>query len=355
MKVLALNSSPRGAGDTKTGLMLDHLVQGMREAGAEVEVVELRRKKIRYCIGCFTCWTKTPGICLHKDDMTRELFPKWLASDLVIYATPLYHYAVNAALKTFIERTLPVLEPFLEQQDGRTHHPLRHKPPAVVMLSVAGFPDEAVFDQLSSWTRFVFSRSLAAEIYRPGAETLTVPFFTEQARQILEATRQAGRELVTAGKITPETMALVRQPISEDRQSWCATGNLMWKTCIAEGITPGEFNEKGMVPRPDSLETFMMMLSLGFNPAGAGNMTAVIQFDFSGEVEGSCHFRIENGRMEPFPGAAAKADLTIVTPFGVWMDIMVGKIDGPQAFMEQKYQVEGDVAILMQFKELFKK
>jgi len=39
MKVLALNSSPRGEGQSKTALMLSHLALGMREAGAEVLVV----------------------------------------------------------------------------------------------------------------------------------------------------------------------------------------------------------------------------------------------------------------------------------------------------------------------------
>ena len=355
MKILAINTSPRSEGESKTELMLNHLVKGMQEAGAEVEIVQLRCKKIRNCIGCYTCWTKTPGICLHKDDMTQELFPKWLASDLVIYATPLYHYTVNAALKAFIERTLPVLQPFFEERDGVTHHPLRHKVPAMVMLSVAGFPDDAVFEQLSSWVHFVFQDRLVAEIYRAGAETLTVPFYAEKAQEILAATEKAGREIVTDGKIFPETLALIRQPMMEDRKGWFMMGNLMWKTCIAEGVTPKEFMEKGMIPRPDSLETFMMMLSLGFNPAGAGNMTTVIQFNFSGEVEGSCYFRIGNGGIEPSLGCAGKADLMITTPFSLWMDIMAGKTDGQQAFMEQKYQVAGDVAILMQFKQLFRK
>ena len=89
--------------------MLNCLVEGMRDAGAEVEIVHLREKTVNNCMGCCTCWTKTPGKCIHKDDMTKELFPKWLASDLAVYATPLYHYTVNAEMKAFIERTLPVL------------------------------------------------------------------------------------------------------------------------------------------------------------------------------------------------------------------------------------------------------
>ena len=85
MKVLALNSSARTGGESKTEIMLNCLVEGMREAEADVEVVDLRNKKINNCAGCFSCWTKTPGTCIHKDDMTRELFPEWLESDLVVF------------------------------------------------------------------------------------------------------------------------------------------------------------------------------------------------------------------------------------------------------------------------------
>ena len=155
MKVLALNSSPRKEGQSKTELMLKHLVNGMQAAGAAVETVHLREKTVRNCAGCFTCWTKTPGICIHKDDMTKELFPKWLEADLVVYATPLYHFHLNAAMKAFIERTLPVLEPFFGEVENRTHHPLRHKHPKMVFLSVAGFPEDEIFDQLSAWVQFV--------------------------------------------------------------------------------------------------------------------------------------------------------------------------------------------------------
>ena len=57
MKVLALNSSPRANGQSKTELMMLQLIKGMTEAGALVEVVNLREKRIRNCTGCFTCWT----------------------------------------------------------------------------------------------------------------------------------------------------------------------------------------------------------------------------------------------------------------------------------------------------------
>ena len=121
MRILALNSSPRTGSQSKTEIMLNYLVEGMSDAGAKVEVVNLRDKKIRNCIGCFTCWTKTPGKCMHKDDMTTELFPKWLDADLVVYATPLYYHTMNGTMSTFRERTLPAAQPFFEQDDdGKT-------------------------------------------------------------------------------------------------------------------------------------------------------------------------------------------------------------------------------------------
>lgn len=355
MKVLAVNSSPRGGGQSKTELMLNHLVQGMQEAGAEVEVVELRKKKIRYCSGCYTCWTKTPGICLHQDDMTQELFPKWLASDLVVYAFPLYHFTVNAAMKAFIERTLPVAQPFLEQRKDRTTHPLRYKPPKAVVLSVAGFPEMSVFDQLSVWVQFIFRGlgPLVAEIYRPAAESL--PYLGEKAQAIFDATRQAGREIVVDLKVSPETMAQVTQTIGGDKKALSGMANLFWKTCIAEKVTPKEFAEKGLMPRPDSLETFMMILPMGFKSGAAQGLSAVFQFRFSGEVTGSCHFRIENNSLIPVMGEAEKPDLTIDAPFELWMDIMTGKADGQKMFMEQKYKVMGDLGLLLRFGQLFGK
>jgi len=359
MKILALNSSPRGGGQSKTEIMLNALVAGMRKAGAEVEVVDLRHKKIKNCTGCFSCWTKTPGTCIHKDDMTRELFPKWLESDMVVYASPLYHFTVNAEMKTFIERTLPILEPFFLQQNGRTYHPSRKKHPQVVVLSVAGFPDEAVFDQLSSWVNFIYGRynpdekTVAAEIYRPMAEALTIPYYQEKAAGVLDATRQAGREIVKSGKVSNDTMAQVKQPIAENPAEFLEIGNLMWKTCIVEGITPREFGKKGVMPRPDSISSYIELMKLGFNPDPANGLKKTIQFNFSGENQGSCFLSIADGSINGRQGSFNQPDLTVNTPFEVWMDILTGKADGQQTFLDQKYTVEGDLSLLMQMDQLF--
>ena len=355
MKVLALNSSPRAEGQSKTNLMLTSLVEGMQDAGAEVEAIELRRKTIKNCIGCYTCWTKTPGRCIHKDDMTDELFPKWLASDMVVYATPLYNYGMNATLKAFIERTLPSMEPFFEVQNNRMYHPLRFKVPAIVMLSVAGMPDEGHFKTLSNHMSYLTAtagRRLLAEIYRPAAEMLTHPVLKHKRREILDATAQAGRELVRSQQISPATMARVTQPLLES-QPFAHLANAFWKTCITEGVTPKEFAKKNLRPRPDSLETFMLMMPLGFNPDSAKGLRATLQFEFTGEVEGDCHFVIADNAITAKADRAEKPDLTITSPFEVWMDIMTGKADGAQMLMEGEYTAEGNMDLLLNMSKMF--
>jgi multimeric flavodoxin WrbA len=349
MQVIALNSSPRTGGGSKTELMLQHLVAGMREAGAAVEIVNLREKKIKSCIGCFTCWTRTPGRCIHQDDMSREIFPKWRAADLAVYATPLYFHTMNSAMSRFLERTLPAAQPFFEPDaHGITRHPLRHKVPAAVWLSVCGFPELSEFDVFSDYLKRTQPKEIPilAEIYRPAAETMTQPYLEKATTDILAATNEAGRELVSARQVAPEIMARITRPLV-DPEDFRAMGNLFWKTCIAEGVTPKTFAERRMVPRPDSVEAFMQIFPAGLNVGAAGDGRVVLQFIFFGDNPEACYFAVEQGGITANMGRCDEADLTIETPFALWMDIMTHKADGQQMFLEQKYSVQGDLGLML--------
>jgi multimeric flavodoxin WrbA/putative sterol carrier protein len=352
MKVFAVNSSARVGGQSKTELILNQLVKGMKEEGAEVEIVNIFKKKIHYCIGCFTCWTKTPGQCVHHDDMSKELFPKYMASDLCIMATPLFHYTLNANLKTFIERTLPFAQPFFELKNGVTRHPLRQVPPPVVALSVAGFPEHSVFDQLSAYMTHLYGNHLIAEIYIPGAESMGRNTADPLVTSVLEALTQGGRELVRNKTISAGTMKAIHTPIT-DFKTLAVLGNIFWQTCIDEGVTPKEFDTLGLMPRPNSLESFLALMKAGFNPKKAQGFKGSYQFIFSGKQEGNCYFTIDQNKIHCSLGSSVKPDITITTPFDVWMDIVTRKAEGSQMFMEQKYKVEGDINLLIKMSEVF--
>ncbi len=352
MKVLALNSSARTGDVSKTEIMLDSLVGGMREAGADVELVNLRKIKMQYCIGCFTCWTKTPGTCIHRDDMSKELYPRFLKCDLCVLATPLFHFTVNAQMKTFIERTLPIAQPFFVEKNGVTAHPLRQDPPPVAVLSVAGFPELSVFDQLSSYVNYLYKDRLVAEIYRPSSEMLRMSAVDKAVEDIIEATVQGGRELVESLKISPETLERIQRPMTTF-EKFAPLGNLAWQTCIDEGVTMGEFQKRGMVPRPNSIETFLTVMQVGFNPEKAGDTKMTMQYNFTGQVEGQCYFAVEGGKMTTASGRVENPDLTVNSSFEVWMDILTQKAEGAEMMMQGKYTVEGDTDLLLNMGRLF--
>ena len=148
-------------------------------------------------------------------------------------------------------------------------------------------------------------------------------------------------------------MARVKQPMVEDPATFLELGNMMWKTCIAEGITPKEFGQRGLIPRPDSINSYIELMKLGFNTDATNGLNAKIQFNFTGDNQGSCFLEISEGTLKAQQGTANQPDLTVNSRFEIWMDILTGKAEGQQMFLDQKYSVEGDLALLMHMNKLF--
>lgn len=65
MNILVVNGSPRGK-QGNTYILQEAFMRGAVSAGARVEEVFLKSKKISPCIGCMSCWIKTPGKCVQK-------------------------------------------------------------------------------------------------------------------------------------------------------------------------------------------------------------------------------------------------------------------------------------------------
>ena len=98
-KVLIISSSPRKGGNSD--VLCDQFLLGAKEAGHSVEKVFLRDHKINYCLGCGVC--NNTHVCIQKDDM-KGLLDKMVDADVIVLATPVYFYTMDAQLKTFIDR-----------------------------------------------------------------------------------------------------------------------------------------------------------------------------------------------------------------------------------------------------------
>lgn len=101
-KVLILSGSPRKGGNSD--YLCDKFMEGAIEAGHEVEKIFVSEKKIGYCRACYAC-QKTHK-CIIKDDM-KEILDKIIDTDVLVLASPVYFYSINAQIKTVLDRTLP--------------------------------------------------------------------------------------------------------------------------------------------------------------------------------------------------------------------------------------------------------
>ncbi len=99
MKILALVGSPRHRGNTD--LLVDALLEGAREAGAQTEKVYLADLRIAPCDACEAC--RTSGECAQDDDMV-PLYERLFEADLWVMGTPVYWWGPSAQTKLFIDR-----------------------------------------------------------------------------------------------------------------------------------------------------------------------------------------------------------------------------------------------------------
>lgn len=100
-KVLLLSASPRKGGNSD--ILCDEFMKGAIDAGNDAEKIFLRDKKINYCTGCGLCNTNNYSACSQQDDMT-EIVEKMIAADVIVMATPVYFYTLDAQMKTLIDR-----------------------------------------------------------------------------------------------------------------------------------------------------------------------------------------------------------------------------------------------------------
>lgn len=100
--VLILSGSPRKGGNSD--LLCDEFLRGAQEAGNQVEKIFLRSRKIAPCNACYFC-KRSGGQCAIRDDMA-EVLDKMQAADVIVMASPVYFYSIDAQMKAVIDRSV---------------------------------------------------------------------------------------------------------------------------------------------------------------------------------------------------------------------------------------------------------
>ena len=100
-KLVVLKGSPKENGNSST--LANQAIQGAKDSGAEVEEFFLQNMDINACDACDFCKGLEGGNCIVEDDM-QQIYPKLIAADAILLASPVYWFTISAQLKACIDR-----------------------------------------------------------------------------------------------------------------------------------------------------------------------------------------------------------------------------------------------------------
>ena len=101
--VLIISTSLRGV--SNSDILANECAKGAKEAGNNVEVISLKGKDIKYCIGCLSC--QNTGRCVISDDVPL-IMEKVKNAEVIVFATPIYYYEMCGQMKTLLDRLNPL-------------------------------------------------------------------------------------------------------------------------------------------------------------------------------------------------------------------------------------------------------
>jgi multimeric flavodoxin WrbA len=209
MKVLAINGSPH-MDEGNTAMILTPFLEGMKEAGSEVEVFYTRKLKIGGCNGDMSCWFVNPGTCGQKDDM-QMLLPKIKEADVIVWASPVYYAGVTGPLKNLMDRQLSI-----HDMGGQSA-----KKQKIVLVSTCGAWEQSMFDPMLLQMKAIYTRpngscDFAGALLRPmaeGVKEMVKAGETGLVDGIFRAAKEAGRQLVNEGIISEELQKQVSREL----------------------------------------------------------------------------------------------------------------------------------------------
>ena len=102
MKVVAINGSPRKNGNTK--LLLEAVLQPLRDAGWQAELIQVGGLPIQGCRACGKCIEKQNQRWIFENDICNEVMAKMFAANAMILGSPCYFTDMTAEMKALIDR-----------------------------------------------------------------------------------------------------------------------------------------------------------------------------------------------------------------------------------------------------------
>ncbi|WP_028972893.1 NAD(P)H-dependent oxidoreductase [Spirochaeta cellobiosiphila] len=340
--ILVLNGSPRGE-KSNTLILTKAFCKGLESSGLyRTEFLNIKDLQIKPCLGCFHCWTKSPGQCVIKDDMSFVL-EKYIAADLVIWSFPLYYFGMPSPAKAVMDRLLPMnLPDIVSDPQVRATHPSRYdmSHQNTILISTCGFySKDSNYDALlKQFERFRVDQSHPYTILCPEGELFSVPQLQGRTSEYLQSVTTAGQEYAHTGTVSLEVESKLNELLYPP-EVFCEMANSHW--VINE-------QREGAKALP-----FIKQMAAVYNPKSYYK-DLKIRMDFT-DVEESYAFHITRTGCEVIkaPNRADKADTIIETSFTLWKQISEGSIAGAQAMMDGGLKVRGEFDTMNHMDQMF--
>ena len=178
IKVLGIMGSPRRNGNTE--IMVDEVLTGAKEAGAEIDKIILNELEISPCQACDAC--SGTGICQFNDgmDIVNE---KMKESSVFVYGTPVFYWGPTAQFKAFMDRLLATSKQGIIENKQ-----------VIVTISLGGSESVArhTIGMITDSVNYL-KANIFAKIIAPATGDLGV---VKEKKDILKQAREAGKNVV---------------------------------------------------------------------------------------------------------------------------------------------------------------
>jgi len=185
MKILGFIGSPREGGNTE--ILVEEVLKGASDAGAETKSFNLDKLNITACKACQHC-KGNEGECATDDDM-QEIYGELKEADAFVLGSPIYMWQMTAQAKLFTDRLYALFMPGFEEKYGKKD---------MALVFTQGNPDENTFSEYYNSTKDMFGFLGYNVVDMLSSQDNNVPGAVKDKKDVLEKAREIGKKLVKA-------------------------------------------------------------------------------------------------------------------------------------------------------------
>ena len=348
MKILLINGSPKGKRSNSLRLA-ESFIDGVRtkiEGNGEqvaVEKLDVASLNIRACLGCFSCWKNTPGVCCIKDDM-QMVIQKLIEANMVVWSFPLYYFNVPGMLKNLIDRQLPMNLPFMSKTDsgyGSGGHDSRYDLSGVkhILISTCGFYSaEGNYDSVRNMFDHFLGKGRYETIFCGQGELFGIKELASRTDEYLSAVKKAGSEYAT-GTISDEVKTELKT-LLYPRDVFEKMADASWGV----SKTTGEKEPEDLI--------FTRQMAALYNKSAYDGKDRVLEMNYT-DLGTTYQILLGKDGSKVFTDGSQTVTTRVNTPYDVWAAISRGEMEGAEALGNQLYTVTGDFSLMMNWDQFF--